>query len=425
MNKQIIFFLLCSFLLLPFYFSTSVFSDTLPTGDSITTSDFLQSLYIETVGSASSGSTSYNTYSTTVNPTFTDGVASFGSTVFSSWGSNGQVFRTQSTTTRWNFYSQSVQSDTRYFELRLKIATVSASNPTWLNYGYFYSNNNRAIITVTNNGNVSTTISDYTWSQSDSYMTFKFSYTGAVKSVQLKLGATGTSFSPYIWNNQLNHFTAEIRQLSFEEFQNEQIIEGIDEVNQSVNDVNQSIINLDTGMTTAAQNMLNKINQNRSDEAAEHDETVGLLESIIDFIEDTLDAILDLPNTLGNMLKSLFIPSDDYFEDFFDDINSLLEEKLGFIYQTFDYITDLFTSVGSSSSENFNFSFTLYYLDNGAITSRVLFNENCDTVFSGGLFAIIQPYIKIFTTIILAFLLLFFGISMFKKITNPTVDIDD
>lgn len=66
-------------------------------------------------------------------------------------------------------------------------------------------------------------------------------------------------------------------------------------------------------------------------------EEVGLLEGILDKITSVADSILELPQKLWNLisegLKSLFVPSTDYIIDYKEDMNNLLERKLGFVYQ--------------------------------------------------------------------------------------------
>lgn len=43
------------------------------------------------------------------------------------------------------------------------------------------------------------------------------------------------------------------------------------------------------------------------------------------------ETIKDLPNQFLNMLKGLFIPEDGYFENWFNDLKTFFEEKLGFL----------------------------------------------------------------------------------------------
>lgn len=71
---------------------------------------------------------------------------------------------------------------------------------------------------------------------------------------------------------------------------------------------------------------------------------VGQVNDKLDQAEETRkgiwQTIKDLPNAFLDMLKSLFIPEDGYFEDWFNDLSSFFEEKLGFLATPFTIIID-------------------------------------------------------------------------------------
>lgn len=50
--------------------------------------------------------------------------------------------------------------------------------------------------------------------------------------------------------------------------------------------------------------------------------------------------IKDLPNSFMNMLKGLFIPEDDYFKEWFNELKLYFENKLGFLVTPFSIIID-------------------------------------------------------------------------------------
>lgn len=52
------------------------------------------------------------------------------------------------------------------------------------------------------------------------------------------------------------------------------------------------------------------------------------------------ETIKDLPNQFLNMLKSLFIPEDGYFETWFNDLKTFFEDKLGFLATPFTIFID-------------------------------------------------------------------------------------
>ncbi len=72
----------------------------------------------------------------------------------------------------------------------------------------------------------------------------------------------------------------------------------------------------------------------------------GILGKITDFFGSFFENII-------NALKSLFIPEDGYFSDFFNRLNDLFSEKLGFLYSPIDLFVSFLNalqnvSVGSS-----------------------------------------------------------------------------
>ena len=73
-------------------------------------------------------------------------------------------------------------------------------------------------------------------------------------------------------------------------------------------------------------------------------EEVGLLDGILGFVSqifekvgNIFDAIIELPGKIWQLiedgLKALFVPSTDYILDYKEDMDNLLEGKLGFVYQ--------------------------------------------------------------------------------------------
>lgn len=69
----------------------------------------------------------------------------------------------------------------------------------------------------------------------------------------------------------------------------------------------------------------------------------GLFETISDFFGSFFDNII-------NSFKSLFIPEDGFFTDWFTMLNTLLEAKLGMLYAPFGLIISLLTAIMSADS---------------------------------------------------------------------------
>ena len=109
-------------------------------------------------------------------------------------------------------------------------------------------------------------------------------------------------------------------------------------------------------------------------EISYNDETSGLLGGIIEIVRNIFDGIKNLPTNIANSikgffdnvvnslvnlmnvlknaitdlgtfiidgLKSLFIPSDDYFQTYFNDLYDFFDEKLGILFFPFEIITSL------------------------------------------------------------------------------------
>ena len=74
------------------------------------------------------------------------------------------------------------------------------------------------------------------------------------------------------------------------------------------------------------------------------EETNGLLSSLINAVDGLIDGIL-----------SLFIPDEDFLEDWIEDMQDLLSDHLGGIYQAIEEIADMFDSItGISAATSFH-----------------------------------------------------------------------
>lgn len=65
-----------------------------------------------------------------------------------------------------------------------------------------------------------------------------------------------------------------------------------------------------------------------------------------------LDGILDAISGLGNMILGLFIPSQEFLEDWIDAMKEMLEDHLGGIYEAVEEIVDMFDSITGVSATN-------------------------------------------------------------------------
>lgn len=78
--------------------------------------------------------------------------------------------------------------------------------------------------------------------------------------------------------------------------------------------------------------------------SADLTETNGLISSVI-------SAITNLPNTIMQGLHNLFIPDDDFMDEFKDDMQDLLEDHLGGLYEAVTLLTDMFDDLPSVTAK--------------------------------------------------------------------------
>lgn len=84
------------------------------------------------------------------------------------------------------------------------------------------------------------------------------------------------------------------------------------------------------------------LNTQLQQDQAQHEETKGLLGNII-------DGITSLPGKLVNGIKSLFIPSDDYFSNLIEDEKTLCSDHLGVLYQAWEAFSGVSDALSSDS----------------------------------------------------------------------------
>lgn len=84
--------------------------------------------------------------------------------------------------------------------------------------------------------------------------------------------------------------------------------------------------------------------------------TEGLLSSIIEWVKKIVTGITELPQKLWTLisdgLKSLFVPSEDFIVQFKEDMDSMLEQKLGAVYQVVNIMTESWDSITANDVAN-------------------------------------------------------------------------
>lgn len=89
----------------------------------------------------------------------------------------------------------------------------------------------------------------------------------------------------------------------------------------------------------------------------------GLFDVLFGWIADIWSAIINLPgqiaSAIGDLLYSLFVPSEEEFTAIQEDYETLLSERLGFVWQCGTWITDFGSAVleGIQSGDEYQFTF--------------------------------------------------------------------
>lgn len=96
-------------------------------------------------------------------------------------------------------------------------------------------------------------------------------------------------------------------------------------------------------------------------------ESVGLLKSIVQFLQNIVDGITQLPGKIATAIiegiKSLFIPSEDFITQWKEEFFTLLKERLGFIYQCFEILGNFFDEFILGWGDTDNYVFTVPTID--------------------------------------------------------------
>ena len=101
-------------------------------------------------------------------------------------------------------------------------------------------------------------------------------------------------------------------------------------------------------------NLYNKMNQQHADQLqADRDNTDDIIAADNANTDKVTGAIEKHGNFIIEGLKSLFIPSDEYFKSWFDGMYQFFNDRLGFLMLPVDLLVrmvDIYTSAGSSST---------------------------------------------------------------------------
>ena len=96
------------------------------------------------------------------------------------------------------------------------------------------------------------------------------------------------------------------------------------------------------GVINGLQSNKDSIDKGNKLQEEENETSKGILGKITDFFGSFFENII-------NALKSLFIPEDGYFSDFFNRLNDLFSEKLGFLYSPIDLFVSFLNAIQNAS----------------------------------------------------------------------------
>lgn len=139
--------------------------------------------------------------------------------------------------------------------------------------------------------------------------------------------------------------------------------------------------------------MDNSINSAANDLKAGQEETHSLL-------GDVIEAVTSLPSLIIDGLKSLFIPSDDFFKTYFDDLYSWFSDKFGFLTIPLDIFIQIIGIFTSSSEVDFVVTLPALTVVNETVWKEQSFNM---TEFLNTNFSVLVSAIRFGTSVLLVF----------------------
>lgn len=96
-------------------------------------------------------------------------------------------------------------------------------------------------------------------------------------------------------------------------------------------------------------------NKNGILDISEIDTTTGFLDGILTGVRNIWDAIVNLPsnivNGLGNILKSLFVPSEEELSNWMNTFDSFFADHFGFVYQGASVVVETFQVLYDSAND--------------------------------------------------------------------------
>ena len=98
-------------------------------------------------------------------------------------------------------------------------------------------------------------------------------------------------------------------------------------------------------LTNTISSNTNAINTQTQEIQSMHETSRSILQTIIDLPTNLVNAFL-------NMLRSLFIPSDDFFTNWLDDLNTYFGDTFGILYYPFELLINFLNKIGNINDTN-------------------------------------------------------------------------
>ena len=137
----------------------------------------------------------------------------------------------------------------------------------------------------------------------------------------------------------------------------------------------------------------------------------NFLADIVSFINPFSDNFLGkkIVSLIGDLLKSLFVPEDDYFTNKIDSLKSSLNDRIP--YQ--QYLDDMDSLKNANNTRNNNDISTFVSLNNYTITDKLVININKFIDF--GIFSKYKSTWFVWVRVVIYVLLLLYNINEFTK----------
>lgn len=135
-----------------------------------------------------------------------------------------------------------------------------------------------------------------------------------------------------------------------------------------------------------ADEIIAKLEEGQQEQQQQHEETKGLLGSIIDGILSLPQKIIDL---LSDLLKTLFVPDDTFIQDWVNDLQTWFETKFGVLALPFTLMTTLIGAFSSAGTGDVSLVFPGFSI----MGYEVWANQSVDMA------TILQPFSILVTSI--------------------------